>query len=72
MVFRDLRDVWSGMVNVVVCAIDKPPLAIEGYPFDIAQKRPWIDDCEVRSIDPDMYIQRDGHSSCVVKLDYRG
>lgn len=72
MTFKDLRNVWCGMVNVLVYAKDKAPLSIEGYPFDMVQKRPWIDDCEVRAIEPDMYIQRDGHSSCVIKLDYRG
>lgn len=71
MTFKDLRSVWSGMVNVSVFAIDKAPLTIEDYPFDMVQKRPWLDDCEVRAIDPDMYKQRDGHSSCVVKLDYK-
>lgn len=44
----------------------------EDYPFDMVQKRPWLDNCEVRAIEPDAYVQRDGHSSCVVKLDYRG
>lgn len=72
MLFKDLRSVWSGMVNVSVFAIDKAPLTIEGYPFDMVQKCPWLDNCEVRAIEPDAYIQRDGHSSCVVKLDYRG
>lgn len=72
MTFKDLRNVWSGMVNVSVYAIDKAPLTIEDYPFDMVQKRPWLDNCEVRAIEPDAYIQRDGHSSCVVKLDYRG
>lgn len=72
MLFKDLRSVWSGMVNVSVFAIDKAPLTIEDYPFDMVQKRPWLDNCEVRAIEPDAYIQRDGHSSCVVKLDYRG
>lgn len=72
MLFKDLRSVWSGMVNVSVFAIDKAPLTIEDYPFDMVQKRPWLDNCEVRAIEPDAYVQRDGHSSCVVKLDYRG
>lgn len=72
MLFKDLRSVWSGMVNVSVFAIDKAPLTIEGYPFDMVQKRPWLDNCKVRAIEPDAYVQRDGHSSCVVKLDYRG
>lgn len=72
MTFKDLRSVWSGMVNVSVFAIDKAPLTIEDYPFDMVQKRPWLDNCEVRAIEPDAYVQRDGHSSCVVKLDYRG
>lgn len=72
MTFKDLRSVWSGMVNVSVFAIDKAPLTIEDYLFDMVQKRPWLDNCEVRAIEPDAYIQRDGHSSCVVKLDYRG
>lgn len=72
MVFKDLRSVWSGMVNVSVFAIDKAPLTIEDYPFDMVQKRLWLDNCEVRAIEPDAYVQRDGHSSCVVKLDYRG
>lgn len=71
MTFKDLRSVWSGMVNVSVFAIDKAPLTIEDYPFDMVQKRPWLDNCEVRAIEPDAYVQRDGHSSCVVKLDYR-
>lgn len=72
MVFKDLRSVWSGMVNVSVFAIDRAPLTIEDYPFDMVQKYPWLDNCEVRAIEPDAYVQRDGHSSCVVKLDYRG
>lgn len=72
MTFKDLRSVWSGMVNVSVFAIDKATLTIEDYPFDMVQKRPWLDNCEVRAIEPDAYVQRDGHSSCVVKLDYRG
>lgn len=72
MLFKDLRNVWGGMVNVIVRTKDKPSLCIEGYPFDIVQKRPWLDNCEVRAIEPDAYVQRDGHSSCVVKLDYRG
>ena len=72
MVFKDLRELWSGMVNVVVRTKDKPSFCIEDYPFDIVQKYPWVDDCEVWSIDPDMYIQRDGHSSCVITLDYKG
>lgn len=72
MTFKDLRSVWSGMVNVSVFAIDKAPLTIEDYPFDMVQKRPWLDNCEVMAIEPDAYVQRDGHSSCVVKLDYRG
>lgn len=72
MTFKDLRSVWCGMVNVVVQTTDKPSLCIEGYPFDIVQKYPWVDNFEVRSIEPDMYIQRDGHSSCVIKLDYMG
>lgn len=71
MTFKDLRSVWSGMVNVSVFAIDKAPLTIEDYPFDMVQKRPWLDNCEVRAIEPDAYVQRDGHSSCVVKLDHR-
>lgn len=70
MLFKDLRSVWSGMVNVVVRTKDKQSLCIEGYPFDIVQEYPLIDNCEVWSIDPDMYIQRDGHSSCVITLDY--
>lgn len=60
----------GGMVNVIVYAKDKAPLTIEDYPFDMVQKYPWIDNCEVKAIEPDMYIQRDGHSSCVIKLDY--
>lgn len=72
MLFKDLRSVWSGMVNVSVFAIDKAPLTIEDYPFYMVQKYPWLDNCEVRAIKPDAYVQRDGHSSCVVKLDYRG
>lgn len=72
MLFKDLRELWGGMVNVIVYTIDKAPLTIEDYPFDIVQKYPWIDDCEVRAIVPDAYIQRDGHSSCVIKLNYRG
>lgn len=71
MTFKDLRSVWSGMVNVSVFAIDKAPLTIEDYPFDMVQKRPWLDNCKVRAIEPDAYVQRDGHSSCVIKLDYR-
>lgn len=69
MLFKDLRSVWGGMVNVVVCINDKT-LTIEDYPFDMVQKYPWLDNCDVRAIEPDAYIQRDGHSSCVVKLDY--
>lgn len=72
MLFKDLRSVWGGMVNVIVYAKDKAPLTIEDYPFDMVQKYPWLDDCEVRAIEPDMYVQRFGHSSCVVKLDYMG
>ena len=72
MTFKDLRSVWGGMVNVLVYAKDKAPLSIEGYHFDMVQKYPWFDNCEVRAIEPDAYVQRDGHSSCVVKLDYRG
>lgn len=72
MTFKELRKVWGGMVNVIVYTLDKAPLKIEDYPFNMIQKRPWLDDCEVRAIEPDMYIQRDGHSSCVVKLDYIG
>lgn len=72
MLFKDLRNVWGGMVNVIVYSKDKAPLTIEDYPFDMVQKHPWIDNCEVRAIEPDAYVQRDGHSSCVVKLDYRG
>lgn len=72
MTFKELREVWSGMVNVVVRTKDKPSLCIEDYPFDMVQKRPWLDNCRVRAIEPDAYVQRDGHSSCVVKLDYRG
>lgn len=72
MTFKDLRGVWGGMVNVIVYAKDKAPLAIENYPFDMVQKYPWLDDCEVRAIEPDMYVQRFCHSSCVVKLDYIG
>lgn len=71
MLFKDLRSVWGGMVNVVVC-INGNMLTIEDYPFDIARKYPILDNCEVRAIEPDMYVQRDGHSSCVVKLDYMG
>lgn len=71
MLFKDLRSVWGGMVNVVVC-INGNTLTIEDYPFDIARKYPSLDNCEVKAIEPDMYVQRDGHSSCVVKLDYRG
>lgn len=33
MTFKDLRNVWSGMVNVSVYAIDKAPLTIEDYPL---------------------------------------
>lgn len=40
MLFKDLRSVWSGMVNVSVFAIDKAPLTIEDYPFDMVQKYP--------------------------------
>lgn len=71
MTFKDLRNVWGGMVNVIVYVKGKP-LTIEDYPFDMVQKYPWLDNCEVRAIEPDAYVQRDGHSSCVVKLDYRG
>ena len=69
MTFGDLRKVWGGKVNVIVYAQNNAPLAIEDYPFDMAQKYPWIDNCEVRAIEPDMYVQRLGHSSCVIKLD---
>lgn len=71
MTFGDLRKVWSGKVNVIVYAHDNASLAIEDYPFDMAQKHPWLDNCEVRAIEPDMYVQRFGYSSCVIKLDLK-
>lgn len=72
MTFGELRKVWGGRVNVVVYAQYKAPLTIEDYPFDMVQKYPWLDNCEVKAIEPDMYVQRFGHSSCVVKLNYNG
>lgn len=72
MTFKELREVWSGMVNVSVRDKDGELFIAEDYPFDLVSTNSWLDRCEVRAIMCDMYIQRDGHSSCVVKLDYRG
>lgn len=72
MTFKELRGVWSGRTRVGFHDKDGAMVVMEGYPFDLVQTDPRLDNFEVRSICPDMYIQRYGHSSCVITLDYKG
>lgn len=71
MTFKELREVWSGRTRVGFHDKDGAVVVMEGYPFDLVQTDPRLDNFEVRSICPDMYIQCDNCSSCLVKLDYR-
>lgn len=72
MTFGELRMVWSGTTQVIVRGYSVKNMILDDYPFDMVVKYPWLDDCEVWSIDPEQYLQSDEHSSCRIIVDYKG